>query len=309
MRYLFIVFLFVSTACLLMSNQWGAEDEYSPYSCSTKKFPNGGPGPFMDCSTVNPLVDILCAGCHGQNPVTDANNNILSYGNIVDGSTMNVFKVLDGTTQITQYIPGHEYTIELNMSTPAVRKGFDVTICASTGDDGSFTQILTEPGVQVYNDLGYLLATHTNNTGTDLWRWKWVAPSVNPGPLTFDILTLKDNSPISPNDSLFVSHVQLSPLPASIDLHSQVNNSMQLWVDNANQKLILNFDEAMDSPLNLEIFNYAGQCVLAQKIEQLDGNTKMISLPSSKESGIYFVRFSNDQGKSFSRKIFLFADH
>jgi hypothetical protein len=293
---------------MLMSNRLGVDDKYGLYSCNTSKFPTGGPGPFMDCSTVNPLVDIMCAGCHGQNEQLDGSGNIISYSNIVDGTAMNVFKVLDGTTEVTEYIPGHEYTIELNMNTFAVRKGFDVTICSSTGDNGTFTQILTEPGVQVFNDPNFMYATHTDNTGTDLWRWKWVAPSVDPGPLTFDILTLKDNSPISTADSLYVSHVPMSPLPAGLVSQSFLNGVLDLWVDNTNQTLFFKFEENYSSPINLEMYTSSGQRVLSQKINDLESSPKEIRLPSGTEAGIYIVRLTNDLGQTINRKVFISSD-
>lgn len=304
MRYLFVVFLSASSVFMLMSNEWDVEKDFGTYDCSTGRFPNGIAMGFVDCGSTNPLVDAFCTGCHGQEPQFDGNGNIVSYNNIVDGSAMNVLKVLDGTTQVTEYIPGQEYTIELYMVAPNVRKGFNVSLCSSTGENGIFTQLVTDPIVQVANDATFNMATHTDNVGTDVWRWKWTAPSATPGEVTFNILTLKDNGFANGWDSLFISSVQVNPANASLkDITGQFEG-ITVFAEN-NNTVVVNMPVAPKGFMHLEIFNISGQSMYRTDIE----GQKTVKIPMSVGAGVYFVRLSNGSGQTLSKKVMLSPIH
>lgn len=303
MRYLFVLFLSAASVFVLMSNQWDVEKDFGLYDCSTGRFPNGITMGFINCGSTNPLVDAFCTGCHGQEPQTDGNGNIISYNNIVDGSAMNVLKVLDGTTQVTEYIPGQEYTIELNMVAPNVRKGFNVTLCSTTGENGVFTEMATDPIVQVANDATYNMATHTNNVGTDTWRWKWTAPSSTPGEVTFNILTLKDNGFANGWDSLFISSVQINPANASLADHANWYDG--IIVSSENNMVVVNIPERLSGTMQLEVFNISGQSMHRAGIE----GQKTVKIPMSVGAGVYFVRLSNGSGQTLSKKVMLSPIH
>ncbi len=299
MRYVFVLFLSVSGLFMLMSNEWDVEKDLGAYDCSTGRFPDGLAVGFINCGTANPLVDALCAGCHGQEPQTDGVGNVISYSNIVDGANMNVLKVLDGATQVTEYVPGQEYTIELNMVAPGLRKGFNVSLCSTTTERGIFTEMVTDPIVQVANDASYTIATHTSNVGTDTWRWKWTAPSVTPGEVTFNILTLKDNAFANGWDSLFISSVQINPANASLTDHANWFDGIKVSAEN--NMVVVNIPQALSGSMQLAIFNTSGQSIHRTAIE----GQKTVKITMSVGAGVYFVRLSNGSGQTLSKKVML----
>lgn len=303
MRYLFVLFLSSASGFFLMSHEWDVEKEISSYDCSTGRFPNGILVGFIDCASTNPLADAFCAGCHGQNEQVDGNGNIVGYGNIVNAGTMNVFRILDGSTQVTEYVPGQEYTLELNMSSFFERKGFNVVVCADNGEKGIFSTIPTETGVQTTNDASGTAATHTANTGIDVWRWKWTAPSTAPGTITFNILTLKDNGVSDNNrDSLFISSEEISPASATLDEMASTQD-ISVWV--AGNTLILGSSNLEYQSLEVEMFSISGQRVLQQRVTLPEQSIIQLDKAVTALSGIYFVQIKDQVGHTFKRKVLI----
>ena len=308
MKTLFVLFLAVSGLLILSSNQRDIRIDYNSSVCQTNRFPFGGPGPFMNCGTENPLGDILCAGCHGHNPQFDEQGNTISYENVLEGSAMNIFRVLEGSEPVTDYIPGNEYTIELSLSNATERKGFDVVLCSETGDMGSFEALPEQQGVQVYSGSDVVFATHSINTGIDVWRWKWTAPMQDPGPVTFNILTLLRvdiQSPSSASFGIYVSQVELTPASASATVTTPVDE-INIWKDPADESLVMQSNHAIpDAPLEVELFTVSGTKVQSMKILETAQLEPGIRIPIHVPQGTYILRVSTKNGLMVNKKMFL----
>ncbi|MFM7667690.1 MAG: choice-of-anchor V domain-containing protein, partial [Bacteroidota bacterium] len=67
-----------------------------------------------------------CTACHA--------------GTAQDGANENVLTLLDGSTPVTTYSPGQQYTVALQMTSDPVKKGFQATaLTSTTAMAGTFT--------------------------------------------------------------------------------------------------------------------------------------------------------------------------
>ncbi|MFM7682216.1 MAG: choice-of-anchor V domain-containing protein, partial [Bacteroidota bacterium] len=117
-------------------------------------------------------------------------------GNTQDGSNENVLTLLDGTTPVTTYSPGQQYTVTLSMSSNPVKKGFQATALTSANAmAGIFTG---QSGNTSINGSSKKYANHTSTSNTSssapIWTWTWTAPASGTGDVKFYVATNKANN-------------------------------------------------------------------------------------------------------------------
>jgi len=108
-----------------------------------------------------------CSGCHGNTP---SNIGIIRV------------KIIDNGTQVTTYVPGKTYDLELNIL-GSDKTGFQLS-AINDQNKAAGTISNNSSGTQVYNSGSQQIWGH-NTPGSGLWTAKWTAPEANTGSVIF----------------------------------------------------------------------------------------------------------------------------
>ena len=91
-----------------------------------------------------------CTACHS--------------GTAQDGANENLLTILNGTTPVTQYTPGQQYTVTLSMASNPTKKGFQATALTSSNVmAGAFTG---QSGNTSISGTSKKYANHTASSNT-----------------------------------------------------------------------------------------------------------------------------------------------
>lgn len=256
-------------------------------------------------STGAPL-DQTCAqsGCHSDAQVIP---------NAIANTTL-VFSASD-----TTYIPGQSYTLTLKAkgsgSNPTTKFGFEL-VALSDKDSlnaGQFT--ITETlRTQIINHLQGMnnraSVTH-QSAGTPAlssnyteWSFKWTAPPVNEGPVTFYFATnVTNDNGSETGDRIYLSSLTVkSPLTTSIkDLAAEYNlNGFYLAEDKAIQ---IRYDLKGKRDVQLLVFDSSGKRIYEKYYGKLsDKQENLIPLGENFSSGTYLIQLNIDEQR-VSKKI------
>jgi hypothetical protein len=233
-----------------------------------------------------------CTACHA--------------GSAQSGTNENVLTVLSGTTPVTQYTPGQQYTVTLGMTSNPSKKGFQATALTSANAmAGAFTG---QAGNTAINGTTKKYANHTlsSNTSTTapLWTWSWTAPAAGTGDVTFYVATNKTNNNNNDNgDVIYLSqHVFSEASSAGIETIT-FNNNVVIGADNESNKVTIVYDLNQMSKMAVNIVDINGKSVYNKNtINGQIGKNHFDVSTSDLKSGMYIVNFFIDN-KPFSKKI------
>jgi hypothetical protein len=234
-----------------------------------------------------------CTACHS--------------GTDQDGANENILTLLDGTSPVTSYTPGQQYTVALVMSSNPAKRGFQATALTSANAmAGTFT---AQAGITSVNGTTKKYANHTStsNTSTTLsWNWTWTAPASGTGDVTFYVATNKtNNNSTTSGDAIYLSqHVFSEESSAGIE-----ENSLELinvYFDGNSNTIHANFDALSVSNIALKLIDLSGKVAFNTTLgaSEIGKNTKEIQLNKSLKSGTYIVTFEIGR-KVYSKKIII----
>lgn len=231
-----------------------------------------------------------CTACHAGTAQSGINENVLT--------------VISGTTPVTQYTPGQQYTVSLSMSSNAVKKGFQAT--ALTSADvmaGSFTA-LTGTLINNGNSRQYANHTSSSNTSATPWTWTWTAPASGTGDVTFYVATNKTNSNgTTSGDAIYLSQHIISEASSAGIENIVFNNNVIIGMDNESNKITIAYDLIQMAKMAVNIVDINGKSVYNKNaINGQIGNNYFDVSTSDLKSGMYIVNFFIDK-KPFSKKI------
>lgn len=232
-----------------------------------------------------------CTACHAGTAQNGANENILT--------------LLSGTTPVTSYTPGQQYTVALVMSSNPAKRGFQATALTSTNAmAGTFTG---QAGNTTINGTTKKYANHTatsNTSSTLSWTWTWTAPASGTGNVTFYVASNKANNNNNDNgDVIYLSqHVFSEASSAGVE-DINFNNNVIIGVDNESEKITLSYDLNQLAKMAVNIVDLNGKSVYNKNAMngQIGHNYIDVSTRDFK-SGVYIVNFFIDN-KPFSKKI------
>jgi hypothetical protein len=223
-----------------------------------------------------------CSACHGSGTLS--------------GATENVFTILDGTTPVTDYIPGTTYNITLSMASNPVKKGFSIlALNSSNTNAGSMTA--SSPGGTTKHTSGtkqYITHNSTSNTSsTPTWSWTWTAPATNVGTVTFYLATNKanNNNNDDAGDVIYLSQHTISST-ASISENSA--NEFKVFYNAKENKLNYKFNAIQANNMTLNLIDASGKSVFYADLgaSSIGDVNESIQLPELK-NGVYFVHLFN----------------
>jgi len=230
-----------------------------------------------------------CTGCHA--------------GTAQDGTNENLLTLSDGTTTVTTYTPGQQYTVSLSMSSNPVKKGFQATALTSSNImAGTF---IGQAGNTSINGSTKKYANHTSASNTAAnWTWTWTAPAAGSGNVTFYVASNKANNNGSDNgDVIYLSQHVISEASSAGVENVTFNNNVVIGVDNESSKVTLAFELNQMAKMAINVVDLNGKSVYNKTAMngQIGSNHVDISTIDFK-SGVYIVNFFIDN-KPFSKKI------
>lgn len=234
-----------------------------------------------------------CTACHA--------------GTAQDGANENILTLLDGTTPVTTYTPGQQYTVALVMSSNPAKRGFQATALTSANAmAGNFTG---QAGNTSVNGTTKKYANHTStsNTSTTLsWNWTWTAPASGTGDVTFYVATNKtNNNGTTSGDAIYLSqHLFLEESSASIEENS--SESVKVYFDASSNTIHVDFDALSVSNTALKLIGLSGKVAFNTTLgaSAIGKNTKEIQLNKTLKSGTYIVTLEIGR-KVYSKKIII----
>jgi hypothetical protein len=232
-----------------------------------------------------------CTACHA--------------GTAQDGANENILTVLSGSTPVTSYTPGQQYTVALVLASNPAKKGFQATALTGTNTmAGNFTG---QAGNTSINGTTKKYANHTStsNTSSSLsWTWTWTAPASGTGNVTFYVAANKANNNGNDNgDAIYLSQHIFSEA-SSAGIEDNKTEALQIYFNGNSNSLHANFDALSVSATSLKIIDLSGKVVFSTNMgsSEIGKNTKEIQLNKSLKSGTYVVTLEIGR-KVYSKKI------
>jgi hypothetical protein len=234
-----------------------------------------------------------CTACHSGTAQNGANENLLTLS--------------DGTTTVTAYTPGQQYTVTLGMTSNPTKKGFQATALTSSNVmAGNFTG---QAGNTSINGTTKKYANHTSNSNTSttapVWTWTWIAPAAGSGNVTFYVATNKTNNNNNDmGDMIYLSQHVFTEASSSAGLESIVfNNNVVIGVDNESNKVTIAYELNQMAKMAINVVDLNGKSVHNKTAMNGQIGSNHVEIPTSDfKSGVYIVNFFIDN-KPFSKKI------
>jgi hypothetical protein len=218
-------------------------------------------------------------------------------GSVLDGSSQNIVSILDGSTVVTEYIPGNTYTVLLELSSAPVKGGFSATVLDGSNVKAGSLIGAGLGGTQNFAAGGREYVSHTSVSNTaGQWAFSWVAPATNVGDVRFYFASnAANNNNSNTGDMIFLSQTLISPSSASI---KEITNDKKFTAgfNATSNKLTIKFDYNTIGDMHLNLVDMNGSSVFTDELGQSvsGSNKKSVLLPSSLSEGLYIVNFFVD---------------
>jgi hypothetical protein len=130
------------------------------------------------------------------------------------------------------------------------------------------------------------------------YSYKWTAPAIGTGPVTFYFSSLSSNMDDATSDDTTYNNsyviTEKVSIPEGLNTAS-FNAAMSVYPNPASSMINVNFNNASKGMTTVTMFSYDGKQSISLLNEVLSsGNqTLNLNLPSDIKSGIYFIRVSN----------------
>ena len=236
-------------------------------------FPNG-----VDANLTGSPDSENCSNCHGPD--------------VQSGASMNVLKFNNSTT--LNYQPGASYVVSLEMSVNPAARGFNAV--ALDGLDQSVGTFVTIPdnvtdGARASNGI----ATHNTNSNTADWKWTWIAPSTNVGPVTFYVATLKSDGVVPQNFITYLSQHIVGPDFNGVSKVDKLDRyNFSAGYSSENNSVLMKFSSLVSGEMTFNLVDLTGRSVFYYKMGQskIGVNQEKIVLPDNIKNGMYVVNMS-----------------
>lgn len=223
-----------------------------------------------------------CTACHS--------------GSTQDGSSQNILKVFDGSTEISEYTPGQTYNVTLELASNPSKKGFQAT--ALSGSNAMAGQFFSGSNTQVNTANNRSYANHTissNSSATTSWSWTWTAPNQGSGDITFYVASNEaNNNGANSGDVIYLSQHSISEQSNANLSNADYNPGLKLS-SMLSGRLTLNFELNKSSNIGVNIIDMNGRSVYAENYVDLSEGKNSISIDfSNNTKGIYVLHMFID---------------
>ena len=225
-------------------------------------------------------------GCH-NGPVNPPNVGDLTF-KIGTGVPTN------DLTSSFQYTPGTQYTLGFVINASAGRYGFQVSAAdASNSQAGTFA-VTDATNTKTSTAFGHTYIGHKDASTFKNWAFKWTAPAVGSGPVTFHYAyNLADGFGSPDNDNIYVDSVTIQELGTAISDIADKISELSISPNPVSNELHVSFE--LKESNNIEINLYSLDGSVSKNLVNCHTNNGLFSENSDLEnlpSGIYFLKVS-----------------
>jgi hypothetical protein len=235
----------------------------------------------------------------GQSGLTgapgEANCTQCHQGSVNDGTTINSFALLDGTTPVTSYVPGTTYTATLQISGAGSKAGFSSTTLDGSDNMAGLLVGAAIGGTQNFSAGGRDYVSHTSTSvsaSSGQFAWSWAAPATDVGTVTFYIASnVANDDGGTTGDMIYVS---THTIGSTASLDEEVHDPKFVAGYNAaTNKLVVDFNSLAIGEMHLNLVDMNGRSVFNTNLGQseIGENNETLVLPSELSEGMYVVHF------------------
>lgn len=246
----------------------------------------------------DPVTTMSCAqsGCHPSPAQTPGANDLtLTIGTGTPTTPLN---------SSFQYTPGTAYNIAFLINAFTGRYGFQIVpLTSANAMAGSFT--VTNAATEKINTQStrqYM--GHLNASSTKSWTFKWTAPAICAGPVTFYYAYNTANNDGSANgDFIYKSSVTINCSGTGIEDISDKVSELNIFPNPISSEFGISFDLKEANNVSLQLYSLDGKLVKQLINEKMsEGNFNRQYDVNDLSAGIYLVKL-NVGGASVTRKI------
>ncbi len=252
----------------------------------------GGPANVQQIGYTGSPVDqsATCNSCHNG-------------GNYGASANLEVFDAT-GTTTVTNYELGKQYTIRLTISISTGNPagyGFqmiDLRQSNNVNVKGFLPTAQQTAGIAVntITSTGNIYAEHSSRLNTKIINVKWKAPSTNLGVIVFYAAAnaVNGNGDISGDNPTSATSVQLSPMTTGINELAE-HLSIQLSPNPTPTNVLVSLDSKVSKALKILITDISGRIVLSENWTVAVGQNQRFLDMQTFAKGAYMVQVVDNQ--------------
>lgn len=250
-------------------------------------------------SAGDPVTNNSCAkgGCHPSPAVTPTSSDLtLTIGTGTPTTPLN---------SSFKYADSQLYNIGFLLTSTTGRYGFQiVALDAANAQAGSFT-VSNAATTKIKTSGSRQYMGHLNANATKNWAFKWTAPAITTGNVTFyySYVTANNNNQSS-GDVVYKGSVTISPETASAiePIETKLSN-LSIMPNPVNNQFAVSFDLLEANNVNAQLYSLEGRLVQDLMNEQLSaGNCSKSFNVDGLNAGIYLVKLNIGQS-SITKKI------
>lgn len=224
-----------------------------------------------------------CIACHSSS--------------VLSGDAENIFEILDGGNPVSDYTPGATYDFTLDLMTPSVEKGFQITALDQNDEPagvfiaGSNTEL--KEGT-TGNIIGRKYVTHTSGLNAPSgWDWQWTAPATYVGEITFYVSTNRANGNNNAGgDQIYLAQYSLNSSAGLIE-KTKTEQNFNVGFSPSSNSLFVNFEREDVGEMYINVVDLNGKSVFTQQLGKsiYGANKQEVKLPSTLSNGVHTVHF------------------
>jgi hypothetical protein len=271
----FFALLFV--AILTMSNSSG-------------RAASGGQG-----GTLAPGDGQFCGNCHAG-------------GNF--GASIGMKLLEKGTTnEVSDYIPGTTYDVEITISTSTTPGGFGFQAVALKNSDNSGINTWANAATastqfSMVNSTNREYFEQSSTLTTNTFQAEWTAPAANSGDITFYLAgNAVNNTGSTSGDQAVSNSATFTENTVATSSLENLGISLDIFPNPTVENLTLTLNSNETKDLTINIYNQNGQNVLSKNVTAQNGENRFNFEVANYPTGVYFVEITDGQFRT--AKLFL----
>ena len=247
----------------------------------------------------DPTLNRTCAtsGCHGG---TAQNASLSTLALLVGTSdTLNI------PNPTFKYTPGTQYSLTFMITAFTGRYGFQIVALNGSNNQAGTMTVLNSATTKINNAISRQYMGHLSANSTKTWTFRWTAPAVGTGPVTFYYAyNTANNDGTSNGDVIYKgsSTIQESTGSGIQDISERISD-LNIFPNPVSNELGISFNLLEASNVSSQLYSLDGREVNMLMNEKVsEGNFARSFNTNDLPSGIYLMKL-NVGGASITKKI------
>lgn len=216
-----------------------------------------------------------CTACHS--------------GAVQSGTGINTVTIADGTTPVTNYIPGTTYNIAVSFASASTKNGFQIVALNSSNAQAGSIAVIPGTGAQLLTGTaGKKYVTHTSSgNAQSAWAFQWTAPATNAGTVTFYLATNETNANGQSSGDIIRLSQHTIGSTAGVGEHKTLD--MQVGFAASTGQIVVDLNVLAAGKAHLNLVDLSGKSVYNEELGavSIGENQLKTRLPENIPSGIY----------------------